>query len=75
MMTTKINVPGMGDVVIAGPPENAFAMQRIVDARHAFVLAYCEARGWSEDPEEMTFEQIFEIRSQPGWKHPAINRN
>jgi hypothetical protein len=46
-------------------------VQRILEARGAFASAYCRAKGWSEDPDELTWEQIFEIRAQDGWKRPG----
>jgi hypothetical protein len=60
-----------GDVVIAvGTPEEAQRMQTVLEARYAFTLAYCKSKGWPEDPEKLSFDQIFEIRSQPGWQDP-----
>lgn len=42
----------------------------VVKARDAFTRAYFEERGWNmEDP---TFEQILEVRQQPGWITPKV---
>ena len=37
--------------------------------RSDFVTAYCKTRGW--DPQNLSYEQIMEIRSQPSWQSPA----
>lgn len=34
--------------------------------RRLFVVKYCEAKGW--DPEELSLDQIMEIRQQLEWK-------
>jgi hypothetical protein len=44
-------------------------VQRILEARGAFVSAYCREKGWPEDPDELTLEQVFEIRAQDGWRN------
>lgn len=34
--------------------------------RRVFVVKYCETKGW--DPENLSLDQIMEIRQQPEWK-------
>lgn len=62
-----IRMPG-GAVAFA-PAGDAEAAQRVVDARHEFVVGYCQEKGWPHDDlESLSWEQIIEIRSQQGWK-------
>lgn len=49
-------------------------MQRVLEARGAFVTAYCRSKGWPEDPDELTMEQVMEIRAQPEWKNAAAGQ-
>jgi hypothetical protein len=46
--------------------------QALLRARGEFAKKYCESKGWSVDPEKLSFEQIIEIRSQDGWKQPKV---
>ena len=39
-------------------------------ARDKFIAEYCEKKGWENNPDNFTFEQILEIRKQDGWKNP-----
>jgi hypothetical protein len=43
----------------------------VILGRDRFVRDYCGSRRW--DIEDLTVEQILEIRSQEGWKNPAVN--
>ncbi len=43
-------------------------VQRIVNARHQVVEAYCKAKGWPCDPEQLSMAQIMEIRALPEWQ-------
>lgn len=36
--------------------------------RIAIAEKYCREKGWSTKPEELTFEQILEIRALQSWK-------
>jgi hypothetical protein len=40
-----------------------------LEARAAFVSEYCRAKGWPEDPDALTMQQVYEIRAQDGWKN------
>ena len=47
----------------------------IIKARVKFTFDYCKKKGWIFDPkkliiEQLTFEQILEIRKQPEWINP-----
>jgi hypothetical protein len=66
----KIDLPGGGAAFHPGSKEESAEMQRVVNARHAFSLAYCRSKGWPEIPEKLSFEKILEIRAQEGWKNP-----
>jgi hypothetical protein len=70
----EIKVPGSDmSVIHNGSDASADRMQKIIDARHAFIVAYCKAKGWPDDLGELSMEQILEIRSQDGWKAPAVD--
>jgi hypothetical protein len=40
----------------------------ILVAREKFCKEYCEKKGWPSDAEELSFDQILEIRSQEEWE-------
>jgi len=44
--------------------------ENILQGRHDFVKAYCDEHNL--DMENLSFEQILEIRKQDGWKNPKI---
>lgn len=71
-MMKKLELPsGAGGVFLFGTAESIAEQERILYGRHAFYVAYCEARGWPTDGAKLTMEQILEIRSQDGWKNPV----
>jgi hypothetical protein len=41
-------------------------MESIIKKRHEISVAYCQEKGW--DIDDLTVEQILEIRQQPGWR-------
>lgn len=43
-------------------------------ARGKFAEEYCKIRGWPVGINELTMDQILEIRSQDGWKNPIITK-
>jgi hypothetical protein len=43
-------------------------LERILEARGKFVMLYAKEKQW--DIENLTMEQILEIRKQEGWKNP-----
>lgn len=65
-----IHAPGIGPVLHLGTDAQAHDAQRIINGRAEFTREYCRSKGWPESPDELSFEQIFEIRAQPGWKEP-----
>lgn len=67
---TRIKLPNGATVVSTGTPEQSAYVQKLIDRRHAFVLSYCRSRGWPERAEDLSIDQIMEIREQPGWQHP-----
>ena len=42
---------------------------RILLGRDSFIKKYCDEKSWKM--EDLTLEQIMEIRQQDGWKNPA----
>jgi len=40
-----------------------------IKARVEFVQQYCQEKGWNKD--ELSIEQILEIRQQEAWKNPS----
>lgn len=67
MSRYEIKLPG-GAVAFA-PGGDAARHQEVVDARHEFVVAYCKSKEWPTDLEQLSWDQIKEIRAQPGWKN------
>lgn len=51
---------------------NAASALAIVQARLAFFKEYAREKGWPEAVADLTFQQILEIREQPGWKNPVL---
>lgn len=45
--------------------------QDISELRKKFAEDYCQSRGWPTDANDLTWEQIMEIRQQEGWKNPV----
>lgn len=41
-----------------------------VQLREIFVSKYCKFKGW--DRENLSFEQVLEIRTHSEWKNPGI---
>jgi hypothetical protein len=52
---------------IHGTPEQ----EKFLAARGAFVLRYCISKKW--DHNNLTAEQVLEIKSQKGWKSPNLS--
>jgi hypothetical protein len=67
----RIKLPNSQITFSASSPAQAIAEQALINARHAFVVAQCRERGWPEDPNELTIDQILEIRAMPGWEKPC----
>lgn len=69
MKTVKLP-GGVGSVVLTGDDAQNAETVRIIEARYAFGVAFCEKMGWPTDFAKLSIEQILEVRSQPGWKTP-----
>lgn len=41
-------------------------------ARRAFLREYALRKGWPTNADDLTWEQIMEIRAQPEWHAPEI---
>lgn len=67
-MPTIIKDPMGNTVLVPGGPQEAADLQKLLYGRAAFIKKYVESKGWGED---LTLEQIMEIRAQEGWKHPG----
>ena len=54
------------DKIIAHCEEQGYDdMAQVIRDRHVIVTAYCENKGW--DVDDLSFEQILEIRKQQDW--------
>lgn len=62
-MTEKLTTKLPFGVTVAGGTHD------FLRRRGEFAIAYCAAKDW--DAENLTIEQVLEIRSQPGWKTPG----
>jgi hypothetical protein len=62
-MTEKLTIKLPFGVTVAGGTHD------FLRRRGEFAIAYCAAKDW--DAENLTIEQVLEIRSQPGWKTPG----
>jgi hypothetical protein len=63
----------MSDVVDVGPFKIIGADSQTVDllqARDKFYKEYCQKKGWSTNPGDLSLNQVMEIRSQEDWKNP-----
>lgn len=66
-----LKLPGVeGGFILSGTREENNETARVLGGRHAFAATYCQQKGWPTDPAALTFDQILEIRRQPGWKDP-----
>lgn len=43
-------------------------LQNLLNSRDKFVKEYCTEKGWNFN--SLTYEQVLEIRRQPGWRDP-----
>ena len=48
-------------------------IMRVMSARHSVVTKYCGDKGW--DINNLTVEQIFEIRDTEEWKNPKLEQS
>jgi len=62
----------LGTGIMFGTKSEADKTQSLLDARYTFVQQYCREHGWSERTEDLSLNQIMEIRQQDGWKNPVI---
>jgi hypothetical protein len=65
--TLHFGQDGQPPTMQGGNPDRRATMQAVIDARHAVAMAHCRAKGWPEDPANLSFAQIFEIRALPEW--------
>ena len=71
-MVGIVKPPGLPPVFVPGATQKQTDhIQRVLEARHAFVTEYCKTRGWPDNVECLTIAQILEIREQDGWKNPV----
>lgn len=64
----KITLPTGETVLHTGDDASADETKRVFDARYAFAQAYAAERDW--DIDDISIEQLLEIRAQQGWKTP-----
>ena len=67
---TVMKLPFGMNAIHPGTPEQAAEEEAFLRKRGEFAKKYMAERGWGEDPGDLTFEQLMEIRKQPGWKEP-----
>ena len=66
---------GSGSVLVMGTQSDADRTQAVINARHAFTQEYCQEQGWPSNPDQLSIEQILQIRKQDGWKNPKLDGN
>lgn len=52
---------------------DALTESEIIQLREAFVAKYCANKGW--DKENLSFEEILEIRGHSEWKAPGMMKS
>ncbi len=62
----------MGKFIFTMPDDAGFSLlnTRMQYTRMQFAQEYCKQQGW--DIENLSFEQVFEIRKRPEWKDGII---
>jgi hypothetical protein len=51
-------------------------LSEMIERRNNFSVNYCKEKGWTTILENLTIEQIMEIRQQQGWKEiPTLIEN
>jgi hypothetical protein len=70
MMPGKIKLPFGGFAISMGSDQEVKAEQEFINKRAAFTLKYMKEKGWGEDIEKLSIDQLMEIRDQPEWKNP-----
>lgn len=53
-----------------GSSKEAAEDEAFLRKRGEFAQKYMAEQGWGDNPDDLSFEQIMEIRAQPGWKEP-----
>jgi hypothetical protein len=76
----EVKLPGVGSVFHPGTDEEVDEAQKLLTARMEFTIKYCQEKGWPVpgDPDfekRISFDQVLEIRQQPGWKDPLQDGN
>ena len=56
----------VGGMTIIGASEDT---KNVLTGRDLFIDKYCKERGWHK--EDLSFEQIIEVRNQAGWINPG----
>ena len=50
--------------------DKVISEEQIIEFRNLFVSQYCDQNKWNKD--NLTLEQIMEIRSHKGWKYAGL---
>lgn len=53
-----------------GTDAEAAEHQRVINARGEFSFRYMKEKGWGDKLEDLSIQQILEIREQKEWKNP-----
>lgn len=54
-------------IIIAENDAAAASINKTISTRQEISLKYCKEKGWPTDPEQLSFDQILEIRALPEW--------
>ena len=68
MHMEKIDIPGTNLQIIAESKDQADSIIKTISGRTSIAQAYCKSKCWPTELEQLTFEQILEIRALPEWK-------
>lgn len=66
MNVKTIKLPNSDQAVIVDS-DQADHVEKMFKARHEFTMKYMAEKGWGDNIEDLSIEQILEIRDQDGW--------
>ena len=65
-MAHVVTFPNGGTGISLGP-QSPEEIQALIERRHKVSMDYCEKMGWPQNPEQLSWDQILEIRALPEW--------
>lgn len=69
----NLNQNGMGKILSPGSEmvkDSSLSEKELMDLRESFKIQYSKIKGW--DPNNLTVEQLNEIRSDKRWNTPGL---